>query len=494
MVALSSLRFPFSPFLHWRWRSTSSIRYCSVLCSSSSSSSSSVAVDSDQEEGLRWESFRKKRVVMRVGYVGTDYRGLQKQHDSNELSTIEAELESAIFKSGGILPSNFGNLHRIGWTRSSRTDKGVHSLATMISLKMEIPIDAWSQDLEGISLAKYINSHLPKNIRVFSVLPSTKNFDARRECVFRKYLYLLPAKLIGIENNSSSSEIENHLSEFNSILKTFEGEYPFHNYTVRSRYRKQNQSNKSPKKRTDSEPQQIAREKVTADVAAEEDETPESSSEEEEEDSREDEKEASRSSSEASRARWLYEPDESDRLSRSHFRKIINCFCGPLERENSSNLNFVEVNICGESFMLHQIRKMVGTAVAVKRNLIPKDIIDISLTKFSRIVLPIAPSEVLILRDNSFFVKPRPGTKPGNEIRLEESDEVRKEIQDFYSRVLVNQVSGFLDPVRPPWSEWVEKLVVYAGIPDLELKEVRSAYRKWREGFVRVKCETIGDE
>lgn len=38
---------------------------------------------------------------------------------------IEAELESAIYKAGGILDSNFGHLHKVGWARSSRTDKGV---------------------------------------------------------------------------------------------------------------------------------------------------------------------------------------------------------------------------------------------------------------------------------------------------------------------------------------------------------------------------------
>jgi hypothetical protein len=34
--------------------------------------------------------------------------------------------------------------------------------------------------------------------------------------------YLLPAKLIGIGVNASSVQIEGHLNEFNSILKTFE--------------------------------------------------------------------------------------------------------------------------------------------------------------------------------------------------------------------------------------------------------------------------------
>lgn len=61
---------------------------------------------------------------MRVGYVGTNYRGLQMQRDESSLPTIEEELEAAIYKAGGIRDSNYGNLHKIGWARSSRTDKG----------------------------------------------------------------------------------------------------------------------------------------------------------------------------------------------------------------------------------------------------------------------------------------------------------------------------------------------------------------------------------
>lgn len=38
---------------------------------------------------------------------------------------IEKELETAIYKAGGIRDSNFGDLNKIAWARSSRTDKGV---------------------------------------------------------------------------------------------------------------------------------------------------------------------------------------------------------------------------------------------------------------------------------------------------------------------------------------------------------------------------------
>lgn len=66
----------------------------------------------------------KRKVAIVAGYSGTGYHGVQL---NDNVQTIEHELRQAIFDAGAMRESNFEDLSKIDWSRSSRTDKGVHA-------------------------------------------------------------------------------------------------------------------------------------------------------------------------------------------------------------------------------------------------------------------------------------------------------------------------------------------------------------------------------
>lgn len=73
--------------------------------------------------------------------------------------------------------------YKVSFLRAARTDKGVHASVNVISLKMII---------EDPDILDKINAELPKQVRVWKILRTMKSFNPRTSCDSRIYEYLLP--------------------------------------------------------------------------------------------------------------------------------------------------------------------------------------------------------------------------------------------------------------------------------------------------------------
>ncbi len=56
----------------------------------------------------------------------------------------------------------------------------------------------------------------------------------------------------------------------------------------------------------------------------------------------------------------------------------------------------------GQSFMLHQIRHMIGAAAAVARGVLPLELLLASLARAARVSTPRAPPHTLVLSGSTF--------------------------------------------------------------------------------------------
>jgi tRNA pseudouridine38-40 synthase len=104
--------------------------------------------------------------------------------------TIEAELERVLHEVGLIEDKDFGDLAAVGWNRAARTDKGVHAAGAVVSLRMRIAEGSEDAAIESI------NAHLPDDLRVFNILKTTAQFNSKNFCSGRRYGYLLPTFML----------------------------------------------------------------------------------------------------------------------------------------------------------------------------------------------------------------------------------------------------------------------------------------------------------
>ncbi|KDO24703.1 hypothetical protein SPRG_10237 [Saprolegnia parasitica CBS 223.65] len=141
----------------------------------------------------------KRRYGLLIAYCGREYSGMQMNIG---VKTVEAELEQALYNAGAIARCNYGFIQKIGWNRAARTDKGVHAAGQLVCAKLCV---------EGTEdeFRDKVNSFLPKDIRVLEVVAVTKNFNAKNSCDRRTYEYLAPTFVFQPSAAPSSSAVSN---------------------------------------------------------------------------------------------------------------------------------------------------------------------------------------------------------------------------------------------------------------------------------------------
>lgn len=83
-------------------------------------------------------------------------------------------------------------------------------------------------------------------------------------------------------------------------------------------------------------------------------------------------------------------------------RQMLSVKCAEPVLPPGSGVYYVVVEIIGQSFLLHQIRKMVGLALAVYHNHVPEESVQVALLPDVRFATPKAPAEGLLL-DRLYF-------------------------------------------------------------------------------------------
>ena len=286
----------------------------------------------------------KRKVALLVAYNGAKYSGLQK---NPHVSTIEEALEAAIHRAGGISDDNVGVLQKISWSRAGRTDKGVHALGQIITVKLVLTPDG---------LLERVNWQLEgSDISVLGMERANNNLCAHVACSSREYEYLLPTSALRPESSGGDGDAaaaagdaderedgsvraataapagrphmsmsgplsDEERSRLASLFKRYEGTHSFHNFTDGK----------------------------------------------------------------------LTHEDKSAR------RYMMSLTVGePLEL---SGVEYVSLRLHGQSFLMHQIRKMVGLLVAVFRGDVPEEAMKAALVRPRVAGIPMAPSCALTLR------------------------------------------------------------------------------------------------
>ncbi|TEB36685.1 tRNA pseudouridine synthase [Coprinellus micaceus] len=141
-----------------------------------------------EAEGTAVVRLPKRQSALLIGFCGSGYSGMQIQPDG--VKTIEGVLFKALVDAGAVSQDNADDPVKVSLARAARTDAGVHAAGNVVSIKMIVTVPG-VKDLVG-----RINELLPPEIRLWGFSRVQNSFNARLVCDSRKYTYYFPSYLL----------------------------------------------------------------------------------------------------------------------------------------------------------------------------------------------------------------------------------------------------------------------------------------------------------
>jgi tRNA pseudouridine38-40 synthase len=393
---------------------------------------------------------REQRSNIVLQFVGTQYKGMQLQNRS-QVPTIEGVLLHALYQAGGIDTALDVSLSHLRWMRTARTDGGVHAACNVVSCVLQYD--------EG--LVQRVNTLLPRDIRVLSILPvadlsrlqeacaaahrpsaassssssssassvpipdatafalQTYGFHARESCTGRIYEYILPVAVLLGESQPQAADAASAASSAAAAIASPVGSVSPASSQVGSTPYAPLFAEPLPSAAPCFDLDSFHRARLSdADVARincilQRFEGVKRSfhnfanpTEEElaflikraQELNRHD-----KDGSDAAVSVVAVSADPQASSSRSaepdFLRTVTRCCISELfEPAGSAGIQFARVRIEGKSFVFNQIRKMIGLATLVARGRVSESIFERAFEPRTLLDIPVAPSRGLLLR------------------------------------------------------------------------------------------------
>ncbi|KAG2698237.1 hypothetical protein I3760_07G141200 [Carya illinoinensis] len=416
------------------------------------------------------QRYKRRKIAIFFAYCGVGYQGMQKNPGAK---TIESDLEEALFLSGAVPEQDRNNPKRYDWARSARTDKGVSACGQVVSGRFYI---------EPPGLVERLNSNLSSQIRIFGYKRVTASFNAKKFCDRRRYVYLIPVFALDPSSHPDRESVLASLGSGNELVKCLEcsergrkvvglmGKRIFESKgtvesgitsssgdaieesNIKEESRAYLENGENHKFNSESiEEAKVVDDSRASEIAAVEAEIP----------AKNVDTDAKVNLQEGAKGGGFFYGEKE----RENFNRILKYYVGTHNFHNfttrtkaedpaaqrfivSFNANatvtvqgmeFVKCEVVGQSFMLHQIRKMIGLAVAIMRDCAPESLIEKALQKDVNINVPTAP-EVGLYLEECFFTSYNQKWKDSHEeVSMKAYEE---EAEDFKMKHIYSHIAS----------------------------------------------------